>query len=111
VQIRLTTTGARSGARRTATLYAWEDGDSLVVVGSRGGAARNPAWVHNLRAHPRASVAAGKRTWNVEAGEVPDGPQRDRLWTMVVERFPLYATYQRRTKRQIPLFVLVPREG
>jgi deazaflavin-dependent oxidoreductase (nitroreductase family) len=111
VQIRLTTTGARSGVRRTATLYAWEDGDALVVVGSRGGAARNPAWVHNLRAHPRASVMAGNRTWDVEADEVPSGPQRDRLWDMVVQRFPLYATYQGRTKRQIPLFVLVPREG
>jgi deazaflavin-dependent oxidoreductase (nitroreductase family) len=111
VQIRLTTTGARSGARRTATLYAWEDGDALVVVGSRGGAARNPAWVHNLRGHPRASVAAGKRTWDVDASEVPDGAGRDRLWKMVVERFPLYATYQRRTQRQIPLFRLAPREG
>ena len=103
--------GARSGARRTATLYAWEDGDSLVVVGSRGGSARNPAWVHNLRAHPHASVAAGKRTWDVDASEVADGSTRDRLWKMVVERFPLYATYQRRTKRQIPLFRLVPRAG
>jgi deazaflavin-dependent oxidoreductase (nitroreductase family) len=108
MQIRLTTTGARTGARRTATLYAWEDGDALVIVGSRGGAARNPAWVHNLRAHPRATVEAGKRTWEVEAREVADGAERDRLWAMVVERFRLYATYQQRTKRQIPLFRLTP---
>ena len=108
MQIRLTTTGARTGARRSATLYAWEDGDSVVIVGSRGGAARNPAWVHNLRAHPRATVAAAKRSWEVEAREVPDGAERDRLWAMVVERFRLYATYQQRTKRQIPLFRLTP---
>ena len=111
MQIRLTTTGARTGARRAATLYAWEDGDALVIVGSRGGAARNPAWVHNLRAHPHATVEAGKRSWEVEAREVADGAERDRLWAMVVSRFRLYATYQQRTKRQIPLFSLVAREG
>jgi deazaflavin-dependent oxidoreductase (nitroreductase family) len=108
VQIQLRSIGARSGKRRTATLYAWEDGDDLVIVGSRGGAARNPAWVHNLRANPRASVSAGKRTWDVDAHEVPDGTKRDRLWALVVERFPLYATYQQRTKRRIPLIVLTP---
>ena len=79
VQIELTTTGAQSGRQRTATLYAWEDGDDLVIVGSRGGAARNPAWVHNLRANPRASLRAGKRSWDVEAREVRDGAERDRL--------------------------------
>ena len=108
MQIRLTTTGAKSGKRRTATLYAWEDGDDLVIVGSRGGAARNPAWVHNLRAEPHASVSAGKRTWGVDAREVAGSRERDRLWAMVVDRFPLYATYQRRTNRRIPLFVLAP---
>lgn len=111
MQITLTTIGARSGTRRTATLYAWEDGDGLVIVGSRGGAARNPSWVHNLRAEPRALVSAGKRSWDVDAREVTGSRERDRLWAMVVDRFPLYATYQRRTDRRIPLFVLVPREG
>jgi deazaflavin-dependent oxidoreductase (nitroreductase family) len=110
MQIKLATTGARSGERRSATLYAWEDGEALVIVGSRGGSARHPAWFHNLRAHPRASVTAGKRTWEVEAAEVPEGAERDRLWGLVTERFPLYATYQRRTRRLIPLFVLTPVE-
>jgi deazaflavin-dependent oxidoreductase (nitroreductase family) len=104
--ITLLTTGARTGARRSATLYAWEDGDDLVVVGSRGGAAHHPAWAHNLRATPRASVSAGTRTWEVDAAEVPEGAERDRLWRLVVDRFPLYDTYQRRTSRLIPLFVL-----
>ena len=108
MQIKLATTGARSGERRSATLYAWEDGETLVIVGSRGGSARNPAWVHNLRAHRRASVTAGKRTWDVEAAEAPEGTERDRLWGLVVERFPLYAAYQKRTRRLLPLFVLTP---
>lgn len=106
MQIVLMTTGARSGRARNATLYAWEDGDELVVVGSQGGAARHPAWVHNLRAHPRATVMKGKQTHDMTAREVTDDPERARLWDMVVGRFPLYATYQQRTKRRIPLFAL-----
>jgi deazaflavin-dependent oxidoreductase (nitroreductase family) len=106
VQIVLGTTGARSGTARPVTLYAWEDGETLVVVGSKGGAPRHPAWVHNLRAHPRASVRTGSRSWEVTATEVPEGPERDRIWQLVVDRFPLYDTYQRRTTRRIPLFVL-----
>jgi deazaflavin-dependent oxidoreductase (nitroreductase family) len=108
MRITLATTGARTGAPRSATLYGWEDGDRLVVVGSLGGAARNPAWVHNLRAHPRATVIAGRRTWEADAAEVPEGEERERLWRLVVDAFPLYATYQARTRRMIPLFVLTP---
>jgi deazaflavin-dependent oxidoreductase (nitroreductase family) len=108
MQIVLGTTGAQSGAPRPVTLYAWEDGETLVVVGSKGGAARHPAWAHNLRAHPRASIRTGSRSWEVDASEVPEGPERNRIWALVMERFPLYATYQRRTTRLIPLFVLSP---
>jgi deazaflavin-dependent oxidoreductase (nitroreductase family) len=106
MQIRLTTTGARTGARRAATLYAWEDGDALVIVGSRGGAARNPAWVHNLRAHPRASVEAGKRSWQVEAREVANGAERERLWAPMARIWPDYDKYQTKTDREIPVVVL-----
>jgi deazaflavin-dependent oxidoreductase (nitroreductase family) len=100
--IHLTATGRRSGASRTVTLYAFTDGKGLVVVGSRGGAARHPAWVHNLRAEPHAIVARGR------AREVTGAEERSRLWQLVTEAFPLYASYQRRTERTIPLFVLEP---
>ena len=106
MQIQLTTTGARSGKPRPVTLYAWEDGDRLVIVGSRGGSARHPAWVHNLRANPRATVTRGRETTEMAAREVTGPDERARLWQLVVSRFPLYATYQRRTDRRIPLFVL-----
>lgn len=106
-QIKLTTTGRRTGKPRAVTLYAFEDGDRLVVVGSLGGAPRDPLWAANLRPHPRASVTLGGETHEVHAHEV-DGPERDRLWKLVTAEFPLYATYQRRTKRLIPLFVLEP---
>jgi deazaflavin-dependent oxidoreductase (nitroreductase family) len=95
---------------RPVTLYAWEDGDELVIVGSQGGAPLHPGWVHNLRADPHATVTQGKQTHDVIAREVTDDPERSRLWDMVVGRFPLYATYQRRTRRRIPLFVLKPAE-
>ena len=105
MQITLTTTGRRTGQSRSVTLYAWEDGDDLVVVGSRGGSARNPAWAWNLRTEPRATVTRGKQEHEVRAKEVA-GKERERLWAMVVDRFPMYARYQTKTERQIPLFVL-----
>lgn len=87
------------------TLYAWGDGDRLVIVGSWGGAATDPHWVRNLRAEPRATVKQGRDVCEVRAEEV-DGTERERLWKLVTEAFPLYATYQRKTNRVIPLFVL-----
>ena len=106
VTIIITTRGARSGEARAAELYAYPDADRLVIVGSSGGSVRHPAWVHNLRAHPQAKVQRGAETIEVTAREVTDADERDRLWPFVVEQFPLYATYQRRTRRLIPLFVL-----
>jgi deazaflavin-dependent oxidoreductase (nitroreductase family) len=106
-QVRVTTTGRRTGDARAVTLYAFEDGERLVIVGSRGGASRDPAWAANLRNDPHAMVKAGREERAVRATEV-DGSERDRLWELVCAEFPLYATYQRRTKRTIPLFVLEP---
>ncbi len=106
-RITLTTTGRRTGEPRPVTLYAFDDGDRLVVVGSRGGSARNPAWATNLRADPRATVGRGRTAQAVNAYEA-EGDERDRLWQLVSGEFPLYETYQRRTKRRIPLFVLEP---
>jgi deazaflavin-dependent oxidoreductase (nitroreductase family) len=106
MQIILTTTGARSGESRSATLYAWEHGHSMVIVGSVGGAPHHPAWVHNLRADPRATVKVAKERFGVTAREVMDADERTRLWRLVVDRFKLYETYQRKTDRLIPLLVL-----
>jgi deazaflavin-dependent oxidoreductase (nitroreductase family) len=110
MKITLTTTGRRTDQSREVPLYAWDDGDRLVVVGSLGGAARDPSWVHNLRAEPRATVKKGRAVQQVRAEEV-DAAQRERLWRLVTEAFPMYASYQRKTKRVIPLFVLETVEG
>ena len=109
-QVRVTTTGRKSGDPRAVTLYAFEDGERLVIVGSRGGASRDPAWAINLRHDPHAPVKVGREERAVRANEV-DGPERDRLWKLVCSDFPLYESYQRRTKRTIPLLALEPADG
>ena len=101
----ITTTGRRSGKPRTTPLYAWEDGDRLVIVGSWAGSATDPDWVRNLRADPQATLKKGRTERTVRAREV-DASERDRLWKLVIEAFPMYASYQRKTERIIPLFVL-----
>jgi deazaflavin-dependent oxidoreductase (nitroreductase family) len=105
MKITLTTTGHHSGKPRAVPLYAWDDADRLVVVGSWGGSATDPDWVRNLRADPLATITKRRTVLDVRATEV-DGPERDRLWKLVVESFPMYASYQRKTDRVIPLFVL-----
>ena len=107
MNVTLTTTGRKTGQPRTVPLYAWEDGDRLVIVGSRGGSAKNPAWVHNLRAEPRATLQRGQQSGGVRAREV-EGDERARLWELVGAAFPMYRSYQRRTTRTIPLFILEP---
>lgn len=105
LSVRLTTTGRRTGQPREVPLYGFEDGERVVIVGSRGGAAKDPDWAGNLRAEPRATIRIGRDARAVRAQEVT-GPERDRLWTLVTGAFPLYASYQRKTDRVIPLFVL-----
>jgi deazaflavin-dependent oxidoreductase (nitroreductase family) len=109
MQVRLTTTGRQTAKPRTVTLYAFETTDgSLVITGSRGGKAQDPAWAHNLRANPTATVKIGRDERSVLAREI-SGREREKLWALVTDAFPLYETYQRRTKRLIPLFVLEER--
>lgn len=100
--------GARSGRRRTTPLVYIRDGEDLVVVASRGGSRRNPAWFHNLRANPDTTVQVGSRRLSVHA-HVATAQERRRLWPRVVDAFGGYAGYQERTEREIPLVVLEPR--
>lgn len=104
-QITLSTIGRHTGTQRSVVLYAYDDGDALVVVGSNGGKKNHPGWAHNLRAHPAAMLKRGKVAELVTAEEITD-ERRDRLWSLVCEQFPLYATYQKRCQGTIPLFVL-----
>ena len=109
--LKLTAIGRRSGTPRTVELYAFTDGDSLVVVGSRGGSPVDPRWAENLRADPRATVHRGTQAIPVRAREVEAGEERDRLWALVSGAFPTYLYYAGKTKRTIPIFVLDPLES
>lgn len=100
--------GARSGRRRTTPLVYVADGENVVLVASKGGHPRNPAWFHNLRAHPDVQVQIGGERRPVRA-RVATAAERPRLWAMAVATYGGYRTYQRRTGRGIPLIVLEPR--
>jgi F420H(2)-dependent quinone reductase len=99
--------GRRSGKRRTNPLLYIEDGDDLVIVASRGGSHRHPAWWLNLRDSPRTTVQVSSERREVVAREASD-EERAGLWPRLVEAWPDYEAYQRRTKRKIPVIVLSP---
>jgi deazaflavin-dependent oxidoreductase (nitroreductase family) len=104
----LTHVGAKSGVSRTTPLYYFTDGDDLVIVASLGGAPKNPAWLHNLKANPETSVQVGREVRAVRA-RVATEDERTRLWPMAVKGYRPYASYQERADqagRTIPLVIL-----
>jgi F420H(2)-dependent quinone reductase len=101
--------GARSGTKRTTPLLYVRDGDDVILVASKGGYPRNPAWFHNLMANPDTSIQIGSSRQQVHA-RLADPEERKRLWPEVVKAYAGYEDYQRRTDREIPLVILEPRE-
>jgi len=97
--------GAKSGVKRTTPLVYVKDGDDVVLVASKGGHPRNPAWYHNLRAHPETTVQIGSERRSVRA-RVASSEERRRLWPKAVATYSGYRDYQERTEREIPLVVL-----
>jgi deazaflavin-dependent oxidoreductase (nitroreductase family) len=100
--------GARSAVKRSTPLVYIRDGENVVVVGSKGGHPRHPAWFHNLTANPDATIQIGVSRHAVRA-RVADPSERARLWPKALETYPGYAGYQERTAREIPLVILEPR--
>ena len=102
----LTTTGAKTGTKRTTPLAYLPDGDRIVIFASKAGAPTNPAWYHNLLAHPEVTVEVGGETGPARA-EVLTGEERDRLFAEQVRRVPGFGDYQAKTDRVIPVIALV----
>ena len=100
--------GAKSGKARTTPLVYIEDGDAFVIVASKGGHPKHPAWFHNLRANPETTIQVGPRKILVTARVATDA-ERERLWPEVVRSYSGYEGYQRRTDRKIPLVILEQR--
>ena len=106
----LTTVGAKTGKLRKTPLMRVEHDGEYAVVASLGGAPKHPVWYHNVKAHPHVELQDGTRTADYEAREVT-GEEKATWWRRAVEVWPDYADYQRKTDREIPVFVLTPIHG
>ncbi len=106
----VTMTGRKTGKSRDVPLYAFPDGDRYVVIGSNAGDDREPAWVGNLRAEPRATLSVGRLAWAVRAHEA-GGDERTRLWALAADAYRGYEVYRTMTDRTIPVVVLEPAAG
>lgn len=104
----VTNTGNKSGGVRKTPLMRVKDGSNYVLVGSMGGAPKNPVWVYNLRANPDVQIRDREQVQPMRVREVADASERARLWELAVAAFPPYADYQTKTSRVIPLFVAEP---
>lgn len=103
----LTTTGRKTGKRRTTPLGYLEYDGGYVVTGSNAGFDTHPAWFHNLTSNARATIEIGDRRFDVSA-ERAGSDERGRLWARLIEQAPGYAAYAQRTRREIPMVILRP---
>jgi deazaflavin-dependent oxidoreductase (nitroreductase family) len=101
----LTTKGAKSGKLRKQALMRVEHDGKYAAVASLGGSPKNPVWYHNVKATPRVELQDGEVRKDYTAREVT-GEEKAQWWERAVQAFPDYADYQRRTDREIPVFVL-----
>ena len=104
----LTTTGAKSGQRRTNPVMYLRERDRLFVFASKGGVPTNPDWYHNLLAHPEVTVEIGDQTYPAIAKPVT-GAERDSIYARWAQQYPQYREYQESTTRSIPVIELMPR--
>ena len=105
----LTTKGAKSGKIRKTPLMRVEHDGSYAVVASKGGAPAHPVWYHNIAANPDVELQDGPDRRDYTAHEAT-GDEKAQWWDRAVEAWPDYAEYQKKTDREIPLFVLEPIE-
>jgi deazaflavin-dependent oxidoreductase (nitroreductase family) len=105
----LTSVGARTGGLRKTPLMRVEHDGTYAVVASLGGAAHNPQWYHNLVANPHVELQDRGVKRDYRARELT-GEEKALWWGRAVAAFPAYADYQKKTRRQIPVFVLEPME-
>lgn len=106
----LTTRGARSGKIRKAPLMRVEHDGVYAAVASLGGAPKHPVWYHNVLSDPHVELQDGPVRQDMIAREVT-GEEKSLWWERAVAAFPQYAEYQKKTDREIPVFVLEPADG
>jgi deazaflavin-dependent oxidoreductase (nitroreductase family) len=98
----LTSTGAKSGRPHTTPAVYYQEGDTIYVFASKGGASTNPDWYHNLATHRKATIEVGTEKFDVDA-EVLTGAERDRVYSAQSALRPQFAAYQQNTTRTIPV--------
>ena len=103
--ILLTTTGAKTGRSFTTPLVYSKDGDRFVIIASKAGAPTNPAWYHNLLAHPTVTVEIGTDKFQAKATPAK-GDERERLFNQQAKAMPVFDEYRKKTTRQIPVIIL-----
>jgi deazaflavin-dependent oxidoreductase (nitroreductase family) len=101
----LTVRGRKSGQPHTLPLACFPDGDDRVVVASNNGQDHDPAWWLNLAANPEAEVRLGRESWNAR-GRLANPEERARLWPELKRLNPMYARYEQKTRREIPVVIL-----
>ena len=100
--------GNKTGAIRKTPLMRVKDGANYVLVGSMGGAPKDPVWVHNLRAKPQVELRDLAVVQEMRVREVTDRAERERLWKAAVAAYPRFAEYRTRATRVIPIFLAEP---
>ncbi len=103
----LTTTGRKTGKKRTLPLIYIMDGSAYVITASAGGADKNPGWFFNIRSNPQATIQVKDKHIKVMA-EIAGQEKKSELWARLVEVAPNFAGYQKRTSREIPMVILHP---
>jgi len=106
----LTTIGRKSGQPRVAPLLYLRDGERVITVASQGGMSKHPLWYRNLETNPDVEVTIDAETTKMTARRASD-EEKQAIWPRLVEMYPDYDVYQRRTTRNIPVVVLSPREA
>ena len=104
----ITTTGAKSGERRTHPVMYLREGDRVFIFASKGGAPTHPAWYHNLLAHPEVTVELGDETFPATAKPVT-GAEHDEIYARWAQMYPQFGEYQEKTSRTIPVIELQPK--
>jgi deazaflavin-dependent oxidoreductase (nitroreductase family) len=100
-----TTTGAQSGKKRYVPLMRVEENGRYAMVASKGGDPKHPSWYYNVVANAEVAVQDGDKVFTGTAREI-EGAEREHWWTLAVAAYPPYAEYQKKTTRQIPVFVI-----
>ena len=101
----VTNRGRKTGAIRKTPLMRAVDGNSYILVASKGGAPKNPLWYHNLKAEPNVEIRDEAQVYSMRVREVVDSAERQRLLDIAVKAYPPYQEYQDKTDRVIPVFL------